>query len=310
MEACMPRLRNLFGIGVIGLSLTGCVPAEQYAAMKMKADQYAEQLGHSQTEISEANARADAAQRQLLAVNNNGATEQGLVANMTLQNAELQKQYDLLSQKYADAMSGYGKINTGGTALPAPLSNELSAFASQNPDLVDFDASRGIVKFKSDVTFALGDTAVNSKAKEVLSRFASILNSAGADNYELLVAGHTDNKPVTSARTIKAGNFNNWYLSAHRAISVGQELIDHGVSSSRIGVVGYADKHPIASNTTVDGQAQNRRVEVLILPTTVRTPSVATSAEPKTHRTHNAGAAVPAAATINKDTPAAVTFTK
>jgi chemotaxis protein MotB len=307
----MPRLRNLFGIGVIGLSLTGCVPAEQYAAMKMKADQYAEQLGHSQTEISEANARADAAQRQLAAINNNTSMLGAQASNYQSQILELQKENDALSQKYEEAMSNYGKINTtAGTALPAPLSNELSAFASQNPDLVDFDASRGIVKFKSDVTFALGDTAVNSKAKEVLTRFASILNSQGADNYELLVAGHTDNKPVTSSRTIKAGNFNNWYLSAHRAISVMQELIDHGVSSNRIGVVGYADKHPIASNSTAEGQAQNRRVEVLILPTTVHTPAVASSSEPKPHRSHAAAAAVPAAAKMNKDTPAAVTFTK
>jgi chemotaxis protein MotB len=308
----LPAFNNLtkyIGISVLGLALTGCVPAEQYAGMKMKADQLAEQLGHSQTEISEANARADAAQRQLAALNNNGQTSQAMIANLTNQIADLQKQNDTWSQKYADAMAGYGKIQTAGAeALPAPLSNELKTFAEQNPDLIEFDAARGIVKFKSDVTFAVGDATVAPKAREVLSRFASILNSAGADGYELLVAGHTDNAPVTNPRTIKNGNPDNWYLSAHRAISVGKELIADGVSSSRMGVVGYADKRPIASNSTAEGKAQNRRVEVLILPTTVHTPSVAT-AEPRVRHSKSAGSAVPAAAKINKDDNS-VTITK
>ena len=63
----------------------------------------------------------------------------------------------------------------GGTALPEPLSNELSEFARQNPDLVDFDAARGIVKFKSDVTFSSGSAEVTPKAKEVIARFSQIL---------------------------------------------------------------------------------------------------------------------------------------
>ncbi len=218
----MPRsrhlqLRNLLGIGVLGISLTGCVPAEQYAAVKMRAEQLAEQLGHSQTEISEANARADAANRQLAAVNGNGATNEALVNNLNSQNADLQKEADMWKQRYEDSVGKLASANVGTQALPTPLNNELTAFAAQNPDLVEFDSARGMVKFKSDVTFAVGDATVTSKAREVLGRFASILNSAGADGYELLVAGHTDNQPVTNERTIKAGNFDNWYLSAHRA---------------------------------------------------------------------------------------------
>src|ERR1700722_20221964 len=104
MEACMPRLRNLVLIGFLGLSVVGCVPAEQYAGMKMKADQLAEQLGHSQTEIAEANAQRDAAVRQLAAVNNNTSTLGAQTANLENQIADLQKQNDTWAQKYADAM--------------------------------------------------------------------------------------------------------------------------------------------------------------------------------------------------------------
>jgi chemotaxis protein MotB len=168
----------------------------------------------------------------------------------------------------------------GGTALPAPLSNELQQFANQNPDLVDFDAAHGIVKFKSDVTFASGSAEVTPKAKEAITRFSQILNSQAAQGYELLVAGHTDNQRVSNPNTIKAGHLDNWYLSSHRAITVAAELRNDRVNPQRLGCVGYADQRPIASNTTSSGQAQNRRVEVLILPTTVRSGGPVVEAAP------------------------------
>jgi chemotaxis protein MotB len=121
-----------------------------------------------------------------------------------------------------------------------------------------------------------------------------------------MVAGHTDNTNVVNPATIQAGHKNNWYLSAHRAISVANTLMADHVSSQRIAATGYADQRPIASNGTESGKAQNRRVEVLILPTQVRTtPSVASSgakAAPK-HEI-NKDAAVKSSSTLNKDSAA------
>ena len=81
-----------------------------------------------------------------------------------------------------------------------------------------------------------------------------------------MVAGHTDAMPVNRAETIKQGHRDNWYLSAHRAISVGKALQKNQVSPFRLAMVGYADQRPVASNATEDGRAKNRRVELLILP--------------------------------------------
>jgi chemotaxis protein MotB len=134
------------------------------------------------------------------------------------------------------------------------------------------------VKFKSDVTFNSGDATVTPKAKEVITKFSSILNSPGAAGYELIVAGHTDSTHVVNPGTIKAGHKDNWFLSAHRAISVAEQLQDDHVSPQRIGVTGYADQRPIASNASDSGRAQNRRVEVLILPNQVRSAPTMASA--------------------------------
>jgi outer membrane protein OmpA-like peptidoglycan-associated protein len=125
-----------------------------------------------------------------------------------------------------------------------------------------------------NVTFAKGSAELTPKAKEVIGQLTKILNSPVAKDYELMVAGHTDSTPVKNPSTISQGHKDNWYLSAHRAISVGHEMIGDGINPRRMGVAGYGDQRPVASNVTPEGQAKNRRVEVAIMPTTYRGPSV------------------------------------
>jgi chemotaxis protein MotB len=275
---------------VLGLALTGCVSQEKYNALKLDRDGLAEQLAKAQSDASSARAEADSYKNQLALLNQNGGSLQGLVTNLQQQNANLQAQLDEINRKYAEAMNR----PAGSTPLPKELNDELQQFANQNPDLVDFDSARGIVKFKSDVTFASGSAEVTPKAKEAITRFAQILNSNAASRYELLVAGHTDNQRVSNPNTIKAGHLDNWFLSAHRAISVASELRQDRINPQRLGVVGYADQRPIASNTTSQGQAQNRRVEVLILPTTVKSGGPVVSAEGRSGQ-------VKKSPTVNKD---------
>ncbi len=57
----------------------------------------------------------------------------------------------------------------------------------------------------------------------------------------------------------------NWELSTARATTVVRFLIAHGVSAGRLGAVGYADLHPIASNATASGRALNRRVDIVLM---------------------------------------------
>jgi chemotaxis protein MotB len=259
------RISRLLGTAALGLALAGCVAQDKYNALKLDRDGLAEQLAKAQSDQQSAQAQADSYKTQLAQFLNGSTNKDALLANDQQQIAALQSQYDDLNRKYTDAMQRAGAPS----ALPPALTSELQNFAQQNPDLVDFDSVRGIVKFKSDVTFDVGDATLKPSAREAITRFASILNSSGASSYELMVAGHTDNQRVSNPRTIAAGNKDNWYLSCHRAISVGDALIADHVAANRLAMVGYADQRPIASNASASGQAANRRVEVLILPTQV-----------------------------------------
>jgi chemotaxis protein MotB len=272
----MARLHTWIAVSLISFSAVGCVSTEQYKAVQMDRDRLAEQLAHSEQSKAEALASSQAYKSQLDNIALGANAKDALIVNQSNQINELQRQYDELNRKYGDSINR----TASAAALPGPLNDALTAFAAQYPELVDFDSARGTVKFKSDVTFAPGSAILTSQAQTVIDRFAGILNSAAAASYELMVVGHTDNTRVSHEATRAAGHKDNWYLSAHRAISVSEQLQQKGVSPSRLEVAGFADQRPIASNTSEAGKAQNRRVEVLILPSTIHSNVAAAPAAP------------------------------
>jgi len=289
------------GLAILGIAVTGCVSSEKYAAKSLAHDALVEQLSEAQRDASTARAEAKAYQDQLAMLGSNQGSKEAMLLNLQQQNSELQRQLDETNRQLELAANRAGT----GQVLPAALTNVLEQFASQYPELVDFDSAKGIVKFKSDVTFASGSAEVTPNAKQAVTRFAQILNSPEARGYELMVVGHTDNTRVVSASTIKAGHLDNWYLSAHRAIAVGTEMQRDGVGAERMTMAGCGEQRPVASNATTQGKQQNRRVEVLILPNTIRSGFARTS--PPTNAARPAGSVVPARrpAELNKDTAGA-----
>jgi chemotaxis protein MotB len=293
----MARMLRLASLTLVGFSLTGCVAQEKYNALKLDRDGLVERLAQADAEARTAKGESDILKNQLARINSGEGSRDALVQNLHTENSALQAQLADLNKRYEDAIRNVG---SSGAALPIELTNALETFAQQNPGIVDFDSARGMVKFRSDLTFATGSAEVTDPAKQAIARFAQILNSPTASGYELMVAGHTDNKPVNNPETIRRGHLDNWYLSSHRAISVGKQLQSQGVSTHRIAVVGYADQRPISDNASDAGRQQNRRVEVLILPTRA-TPALAGARQPAA-----APAARPAArGDLNKDTPIA-----
>jgi chemotaxis protein MotB len=287
--------RRLISIGVLGLLLTGCVARDQYEAIKMERNALAEQLGTAQSSSAADRAAADAwksQQERLIAA---GDDKEKMVATVTKENAELASRLRELQTKYEAALNNQGQIVMGNPLAPE-VNRDIENLVSQTGGVMSFDARTGTVKLKSDVTFGKGSAELTPQVKQMVDQLAGILNSGAAKNYELLVAGHTDNTPVSNPATIAAGHKDNMYLSSHRAISVAKELVAHQVSAQRVGYIGFGDQRPVASNATSEGQARNRRVEIMISPTTVKSsPGIAAQ--------EGGGAITPkkAAPIVNKD---------
>lgn len=117
---------------------------------------------------------------------------------------------------------------------------------------------RGLVVSLTEAGFfAAGDETIRSDAYTLLDALADVLN---ASSVQIRVEGHTDSLPISTARYPS-----NWELSSARATTVLGHLIKRGVQTSRLSVAGYAGERPIADNSTPDGRAMNRRVDLVIL---------------------------------------------
>lgn len=134
-------------------------------------------------------------------------------------------------------------------ALEAELSGTGVGVARQGDNLV--------LRMPSDVTFATNQSNIDSRFLPVLNDVARVL--AEYDRSVVDIVGHTDSS---------GGDAINQPLSERRALSVADYLINNGVLRERLYVAGNSSRNPIASNETVEGKAQNRRVEIVIRPFT------------------------------------------
>ena len=109
----------------------------------------------------------------------------------------------------------------------------------------------------SGITFALNSSDLNAQFYNALDGVGMVLKEYEKTVIE--VAGHTDSS---------GSDQYNQALSERRAQAVASYLASHGVKSQRLITVGAGESHPVASNDTEAGRAQNRRVELTIVPAT------------------------------------------
>jgi outer membrane protein OmpA-like peptidoglycan-associated protein len=109
------------------------------------------------------------------------------------------------------------------------------------------------ITFASGLLFDVNKSDLRPQAKANLESLAKVLNKY--DDTNILVEGDTDNSGTEEY---------NQQLSERRAQSVANYLMGLGVTGARISTVGLGELNPIASNDSVEGRQQNRRVEVAI----------------------------------------------
>jgi chemotaxis protein MotB len=113
------------------------------------------------------------------------------------------------------------------------------------------------LRVKGNLLFDTGKAALRPGARGLLAKIAVILKK---HPNTILVEGHTDNIPISTA-LFKS----NWELSAARASAVVRDFIEFdGISPTQLGVMGMADTRPIGSNFTREGRARNRRVDFVL----------------------------------------------
>jgi chemotaxis protein MotB len=147
------------------------------------------------------------------------------------------------------------------------LFDKLKAMVDAGTIKVGFRKGRMVVQLSNAILFDSGKASLRAEGKQAIEALAPALVSVDRD---FLVAGHTDNIPIKTARFPS-----NWELSNARAVSVVKALIDAGYPASKIGGAGYAENDPVGDNSSEEGREQNRRIEIILMPNLGEIPGMA-----------------------------------
>jgi len=112
-----------------------------------------------------------------------------------------------------------------------------------------------LLRMPSGITFATNESTIQPQFQTTLNEVAQTLSQYPKTMIDVL--GYTDSDGTEAY---------NQALSERRAQSVASYLSSRGVDPVRMATMGYGEMRPIASNETPEGKAQNRRVEIKIVP--------------------------------------------
>jgi chemotaxis protein MotB len=118
-----------------------------------------------------------------------------------------------------------------------------------------------VISLREAGFFGSGSADLEPATLPTLRRIAT---SLGHTSYDLRVEGHTDNIPIHTTQFDS-----NWELSTARATRIARDFLEmKAMPPERISAAGYAEFHPVAPNDTAEGRAENRRVDLVVLPRT------------------------------------------
>ncbi|MBT8340413.1 MAG: OmpA family protein [Desulfatitalea sp.] len=144
--------------------------------------------------------------------------------------------------------------------LGKEIDDLLSTDLEEYKDQISIEASENEISIRlmGESTFDSGQVVIREKLKPLLKNIAKVLETT---NEGIIVAGHTDNVRVRQGGPYSS----NLRLSIARAAAVAEFMLTHSkIEPKRISTMGFGQYRPIASNDTVRGREQNRRVEIIL----------------------------------------------
>lgn len=115
-----------------------------------------------------------------------------------------------------------------------------------------------VLRLPERLMFDVGEARVHEDGRKALATISAVLATR---NVRIRIEGHTDSKPINTARFPS-----NWDLSTARAVAVVAWFLElKQIEPAMLSAAGYAEHHPIADNATAEGRALNRRVDIILV---------------------------------------------
>jgi chemotaxis protein MotB len=161
--------------------------------------------------------------------------------------------------KGTGVIDGVRPVQQGDAVLEREISAVFKRFDTINGVHMTRNDKGLVVSLDDSVLFGTGSAAIRDEAKPMLEELASLIKKI---RNHVIIEGHTDNMP--SGKDARYSS--NWELSAARATGVLVYLLkDEAINPERLSASGYAEYRPVASNSTPDGRARNRRVDMIFV---------------------------------------------
>ena len=254
------------------LSPLACVTQKTFDALKTERDGLETNLEERNKALREGEAREKrlAAEKQALAAQladeqdkakDLGARIDRLVADMasvTKDKSRLQSSVEEMTR----ALAELEKRRAEAEGRIAEFKNLISRFRTlidAGKLKVKIVEGRMVVVLATDILFGSGSASLSKEGKSAIAEVGQVLASIPKRGFQ--VEGHTDNVPIASVQYPS-----NWELASSRAITVLKSMVEAGLPGERISAASFAETRPVAANDTKEGKAQNRRIEIIIVP--------------------------------------------
>ena len=145
--------------------------------------------------------------------------------------------------------------------LRRDLTQTLSSQIASHAISLEMGRDGLVISLREAGFFDSGSAVPKAEAEQTLRQIAGRL---GATPYDVRVEGHTDNVPIHTAEFDS-----NWELASARATRIARLFLEmKAIPPERISAAGYGEYHPVAANDTAQGRAENRRVDLVVMPRT------------------------------------------
>lgn len=185
------------------------------------------------------------------------------IANLAKEKEYLNRELERLQIKAGEISSAkeleLANIKSTYETLVKEMQNEIEQGDIKITQAVD----RLSVNLVEKILFDSGKAEIKPEGLKILKRVGDILK--GVSDKQIRIEGHTDNVPIGAK--IRQKYPTNWELSTTRASNVVRYLQDTvGVDPKMLFAAGFSEYRPVALNKTEEGKAQNRRIEIVLLP--------------------------------------------
>ncbi|MFC5047935.1 OmpA family protein [Aquimarina hainanensis] len=173
---------------------------------------------------------------------------------------KLQKDLALRSKRVDELEGLIAAKDAKMQALKASISKALRNFEGKGLTVEERNG-KVYISMENKLLFDSGSWAVGGKGKQAVDQLGTVLGQN--PDIAVLIEGHTDNVPYTGNGQLKG----NWDLSTKRATAIVNILLQNKkIDPQNLTAAGRGEFSPVSSNTSTDGRAKNRRIEVILTP--------------------------------------------